>query len=190
MIIILEGHDLAGKSHIASLIKRFFIHEPVILKKPLNIIKRVAPELLESSQIELFSEFFFTSLEPFLEDQAPPVIVDRSLLSSLVFSKIYNRDYNLDYIKKYLNLKNILIVLLTVSNSECLHKRFNKRGDQFFSLQDIINIRDTYLEVYQDLKTQSLDSRIEHLDTSEFDGLNYYDKVGRLQFIKDRIYCG
>lgn len=89
-------------------------------------------------------------------------ILDRGLLSSLVYSKFFNRDINLDYVNDYIygnKSSHILIKLIYISDEE-LEKRYALRGDKIFSLNELKDIQKLYLETYEIIHSNSQNHRI------------------------------
>ena len=76
-------------------------------------------------------------------------IIDRSLMSALVYARLYKRP-NISLLEKQLrddlnNLNNRTIVLMP--DLELLGERYNKRGDEIQNWHGIIKIREAYEEV-------------------------------------------
>lgn len=164
MILIFEGHDLSGKSYFAEYMSKR--HNIPILKKPLHMLKEQNKDFLQNVEIEFFSEFFWKSIHPL--HTGGPVIVDRSLLSSMVFSVMYQRKYSLDYITDYLksNLRDFKIFLFSCDD-KTLDSRFSTRGEELFSLDEIKVIREQYKNVYASLVKNHLDHKIISIDNSD-----------------------
>lgn len=150
MIYIYEGVDLTGKSTLSN--KRALMMKIPIIKKKLEVFKTLNKEYLSTNQIEVMTQMFFESIYPLGVQY--DFILDRSLLSSLVYSKYFKRTVNLDYVYKYLFdpdlSKNIKISLIT-SNNESLKNRFETRGEKLFTLDELLFIQGLYIDTAKTL---------------------------------------
>lgn len=166
MIYIYEGVDMSGKSTLAK--KQATETGFPIIKKRLDILN-MGPDLLSSNQIELATQLFFESVFPL--GQRYDFILDRGLLSSLVYSKYFNRTVSLGYVYKYLinplNSKDIKIYLIT-ANEESLTQRFMTRGEKLFTLKAVLLIQTLYLEAAKNLIELGCD-RIQIIENNNAD---------------------
>jgi len=158
MIHIYEGVDLSGKSTLAR--KQSETEDIPIIKKKLEIFNHARKDWLVKGDIELITQMFFESIYPL--GAKYDFILDRGLLSSLVYSKFFNRDINLNYVYDYIygdKSSHILIKLIYISDEE-LEKRYALRGDKIFSLNELKDIQKLYLETYEIIHSNSQNHRI------------------------------
>lgn len=144
MIHIFEGADLVGKTSLAN--KASSELGIPIIKKRFDVFKNLK-DLLERDDIETITEMFFESIFPL--GVTYDFIIDRSLLSSLVYSKYFNRKVDLDYVYKYLftpELNEHLNITLVIANEESMKTRFIDRGEKLFILKEILIIQDIYIK--------------------------------------------
>ena len=144
MIYIYEGVDLSGKSTLSKL-KATATGIPII-KKRLEIFQHTRKEWLLGKDIELITQMFFESIFPI--GKYYDFIIDRALLSSLVYSKFFNRKVQLDYIYKYfLGVEAKYIeVNLVIANEKSLRKRYELRGESIFSMEELLIIQKLYID--------------------------------------------
>ena len=150
MIYIYEGVDLSGKSTLAN--KKAEAMNIPIIKKKLEVFKHLDKEFLSSNQIEVVTQMFFESIYPL--GKKYDFILDRSLLSSLVFSKYFERTVSLDYIYKYLftpELSQYIEIYLVTTNQKSIERRFMDRGEKLFTLKELIFLQNLYDETAKTL---------------------------------------
>lgn len=158
MIHIYEGVDLSGKSTLAK--KQSDIEDIPIIKKKLEVFNHSRKDWLVKGDIELITQMFFESIYPL--GVKYDFILDRGLLSSIVYSKFFNRDINLNYVYDYIygaKSSHILIKLIYISDEE-LEKRFALRGDKIFTLDELKDLQKIYLETYEIIHSNSQNHRI------------------------------
>jgi thymidylate kinase len=80
-------------------------------------------------------------------------LCDRFILSELIYSKYLGRKPG-ETIDDIVN-KDVYIFILWAEN-EAIIKRFNKRGDEFFKLKQIININTLFFNFYYKNHTLNL----------------------------------
>ena len=136
MIIILEGADLVGKSTLAENLSEKLGIPKTGIWIDLNHPK---PAVISVSK----------TLNQVIQNLRPDIIFDRSFMSEWVYSKIKNRqdDYLNDLIDEWGKIDNLLLVIL-YAEDDVLIKRFKIRGDQHFSITDILKANDLYQEFY------------------------------------------
>jgi len=158
MIFIFEGVDLSGKSTLAK--EQSESQNLPLVKKKLEVFNHIRKDWLVKGDIELITQMFFESIYPL--GIKYDFILDRGLLSSLVYSKFFNRDINLDYVYEYIygeKSNHILIKLIHISDDE-LEKRYNFRGDKVFSLNELKEIQKLYLDTYNVIHSSTPNHRI------------------------------
>lgn len=153
MVYIFDGSDLSGKTTLA---KEFSeIKKIPIIKKRLDLFLDKEGRFLKGDMIEKITQFFFESVIP-LKDHTD-FILDRSLISSLVYSTFFGRNLDSNYIYKYLletkYNQNIKIFLIH-TNWDSLEYRFNHRGEKLFSLGEIKEISNMYQSITKVLMNQ------------------------------------
>lgn len=178
MLYIFEGADLSGKTYLAE----GFAKEKgyPIIKKRLDILG-VDKNKLKDSEIERITHFFFESIFPLAKTSN--LILDRGLLSSLVFSKFFDRKYDLEYVYKYFldeeYAKYIKCFFIYTPNS-ILTKRIQIRDEKFFTLNEIELIQEQYQNTIQFLWLRGCDNIYKFVNdiegTSEF--FDYLEGIG------------
>ena len=100
MIIVIDGHDLSGKSTILKHFKNY-----PIIKMP--VTKEV------NNQIELCSFIFNRTIVQFKKlIKTNTIFFDRWFLSSIVYGKFFYRQFDLNYINEvYDELKKCIVYL-------------------------------------------------------------------------------
>jgi len=154
LIYIFEGSDLAGKTTKANL-----FHKQTkfpIIKKRFDILEDYKDKtILKKDKIELFSHFFFESIYPLGESY--DFIMDRALISSLVYSKFFNRKYPVNYIYDFLLSRNQFIQIYYVyADDESIRARYKSRGESFFSVEEIIIIKGLYNKIIKKLEEENV----------------------------------
>jgi thymidylate kinase len=144
MIWIYEGADLVGKTTLAKNFAKE--HDIPLIKKRLDVFNHTTDEFLRGSNIELTTQMFFESIYPL--GVKYDFVLDRGLLSSLVYSKFFNRDVKIDYIYDYLltTKSDFLIINLITANEESIKSRLQTRGEKIFGLKEILEIQDLYIK--------------------------------------------
>lgn len=158
MVHIFEGVDLSGKSTLAK--NQSESEDIPIIKKKLEIFNHARKDWLVKGDIELITQMFFESIYPL--GIKYDFILDRGLLSSLVYSKFFNRDINLDYVYEYIygRYSNYILIKLVYISEEELEKRYALRGDKIFSLDELKIIQKLYLETYNTISSNTPNHRI------------------------------
>lgn len=162
MIYIYEGVDLSGKSTLAeSHSEKMSIP---IIKKKLEVFKHTRRKWLQGPEIELITQMFFESIYPLGAQY--DFILDRGLLSSLVYSKFFNRDVDISYIYDYISgpLSQYIKIFLVFTKKDCLKERYQNRGEKIFTLEELIQIQQLYLDTYDTLKENLKDINIELIE--------------------------
>lgn len=144
MITIFEGADLVGKTTLA----REYSKENnlIVIKKDFIGLKTV--EFLKKETIELISKVFFNSIFPL--GTRFDFILDRSLLSSLVYSTFFNRNVDNSWIHKYFlddNYKHSIETFLVISDEKSISHRMEIRGEILFSIEQILQIQDLFIKI-------------------------------------------
>jgi thymidylate kinase len=146
MLIIVDGVDLSGKSTLAKMISD--IKCIPVIKKRLDILKLDKREKLNENQIEVITRFFFDSIFPLAKQY--DFVLDRGLISSLVYSKFFNRDTDIDYVYKYLFNKelnkDVQVFITYCSDENVLKSRFETRGERLFTFEEILEIQKIYMK--------------------------------------------
>lgn len=136
MLYIFDGGDLSGKTSLA----KEFANKVGIpyIKKDLEVLKYQNKAILAKDNIELIQKFFWNTIYPV--GKKYDLVIDRSLLSSLVYSIIFDRKEDLSYIYKLFKSpdysKEITLFFVT-STKESLTTRFYDRGEALFSLDEL-----------------------------------------------------
>ena len=140
MVIILEGTDLVGKSTLAKELSRELKIPQTGIWIDLNNPK---PAVISVSK----------TLKQVIKTLKPDIIFDRSFMSEWVYSKVKNRedDYINSLIKEWCEVDNLLIVILHAED-RVLVKRFENRGDKYFSIEDILMANELYKELHDFVK--------------------------------------
>ena len=152
MIYIFDGSDLTGKTTLAN---KFAKENDIpIIKKRLDIPKLNVKGKLNDNVIECYSQFFFESIYPIGTKYS--FVLDRSLLSSIVYSKFFQRNYNINYVYNYLvSERNKYITMnLVIADEEFIQKAFDKRGEQLFTVKDLLLIQDLFINTAEVLKSK------------------------------------
>ena len=150
MLIFFEGHDKSGKTTIAKALVEFLnsVGEKAAYLKDQDSYEAIKHnnEIAFCSHIGLYGSLYFKYLDPSLY-----LIVDRYVLSDIVYSTVFNR-------KTDSKINNrILDEIKSVGGMHVVCYKTNKlQQDEIFSKQD--QIRDEYLKIK--------DTNILHLDTT------------------------
>lgn len=146
MLYIFDGENLTGKTSIA----KEFAHKLNIpyIKKDLSVLKYQNREILKKDNIELIQKFFWSTIYPV--GIKYDIVIDRSILSSLAYSIIFNRKEDLGYIYALLKLENIdkfIKIFFIKTDKESLIQRYNDRGENLFSIDEIYNNQKVFEKV-------------------------------------------
>jgi thymidylate kinase len=163
LVFIFDGVDLSGKTTLA---EEFSKAKGIpIIKKKLEIFKDFNRTFLQGDNIEAITKFFFESIAPLGEKY--DFIIDRSLLSSIVYSKFFNRKFDFSYVYDYLiGPKSFNVTLFHVTLDDAsLKRRYQSRGEKFFSVEDLIQIRNLYCKTVEVLKEKG--AQIQTIDNSD-----------------------
>jgi len=157
MIYIYEGVDLAGKSTLAE--RQSKISNIPIIKKKLEVFKHHKKGWLEGPEVELITQMFFESIFPL--GVKYDFIMDRSLLSSLVYSKFFHREVKLDYIYEYLKgeKSNSIHINYVHCSDKVLQERYLDRKEILFRFEELVTIQNIYHQVVKTL----IDSGVENI---------------------------
>lgn len=151
MIHIIEGVDLAGKSTIASDLQKE-LGCPIV-KKKLGILEDYDPKFLEGVSIEVFTQMFWESIAPL--GRSCNFILDRGLISSVVYTHYYNRKYDISYIYDYIFKDNDFFKIYYVTCSDkTLLERYNTRGENYFSFNQLLLLKNIYEGTISSIITQ------------------------------------
>jgi thymidylate kinase len=145
MIYIYEGVDLAGKSTLAE--RQSKEQNIPIIKKKLEVFKHHKKGWLKGPEVELITQMFFESIFPL--GVKYDFILDRSLLSSLVYSKFFHREVKLDYIYEYLKgeKSNSIVINFVYCSEEKLYERYTDREEILFKFEELVTIQKIYHHV-------------------------------------------
>ena len=142
MILILEGADLVGKTTLAKeLSQRLCIPQTGIwidLDNP-------KPSIISVSK----------TLKLLVQNSKPDIIFDRFFISEWVYSKLNNRegDYLKDLIDEWAQVDDLFIFILFAKN-DILINRYEIRGDERFSINEILNANELYQNLYYYINNQ------------------------------------
>lgn len=173
MLIFFEGHDKSGKTTIAKALVEYLnsIGQKAVYIKDTDSYFAIKhnSEVPFCSHIGLYGSLYFPYLDPNLY-----IIVDRYVLSEIVYSKVFNRVTDDAANKEILNRVKAVHGLHIVC-----YKTNTLQEDELFAKQD--QIRDEYLKLK--------DSNILHLDTTDEDIHNELNqvlmKMNELDFAKE-----
>lgn len=150
-VIILEGHDTSGKSHIAA-----------ALSKELNIPIYKAHRSKHWWDPIVNIHYFTESVTQFIEQTGVSVILDRWMPSDFMYSKLFDRDisyrkiFELD--KRFAALNTLLIICYKDEK-----KYIDDKEDFEFVNKDMYS---KMTALYKEYADQSLITNILFLDTS------------------------
>lgn len=146
MIYIFEGVDLSGKSTKANELASK-LNIPII-KKKLDVFDNIGSDFLKSDLIERATRMFFESIYPLGKHY--DFILDRSLLSTLVYCKYFDRKFDPIYVYKYLlqpEFSQYIEVNLVIANEDSIRQRYNTRGEKLFTIEAIIELQKIYFDM-------------------------------------------
>lgn len=129
-LIILTGVDATGKSTIGQMIKDHF-------NLPLFHLEKVGSEL----EGDMINHYFMKCIN---ED----MILDRFYMEEVVYAPVY-RGYKASYIKEFekeLMEKFNVILIYTMADTEVIKQRFEDRGEDLTSPDDIEELKRRYDE--------------------------------------------
>lgn len=146
MIHIFEGVDLSGKSTKAQDLSSQ-LNIPII-KKKLDVFDNIGSDFLKSDLIERATRMFFESIYPLGKHY--DFILDRSLLSTLVYCRYFERKFDTHYVYKYLLQKEYaqhIEVNLVIADENSIRQRYNTRGEKLFKIEQIIELQKIYFDI-------------------------------------------
>lgn len=136
MIIVFEGPDGAGKT---TLLRR--IHQE------LNIPTLKMPKAHETFDdwkvLNALSENYDLLLNQ-IAWSGHNFLVDRGLLSGLVYSKVYNRHNDLEYIWRIINVNTEITYVILVGDSD---KLLARKTDEVIDPDRLVKINEAYKEL-------------------------------------------
>lgn len=145
MLYIFEGVDLVGKSTLAEMtgIK----YDIPVIKKRFDVLKDgQQKEFLNTNTIESIQKFFWLSVFPLRKKY--DIIIDRALLSSLVYGTFFNRVYDKGYIYEAL-ADPWVKVFFVFADAQSIKQRKEIRTEKFFGLEEVIRIQEIYFDVVE-----------------------------------------
>ena len=158
MLIIIEGHDKAGKTTLAER-----------LSKELNIPNfkhhRFTDKDDWNSKVDFMGEIEYNTLKH-IDFSKVDLIVDRFFMSNLLYNEYYDRGYDNSYIGniyKDFPKENVIYVNVSTPNST-LDQRYKDSPDEFIPLMQIKNLRDKYNQNYSFLKYSKMNIELINID--------------------------
>lgn len=135
MLIVIEGHDLSGKT---TLVRDLGSRFGVLAFAPWADLSASRPSLTSVSR----------TLLRLVNAHSQPVIVDRFITSELVYGRLAERPvaYVLELLDEWKEV-GLIVWQLEISEAE-LVQRHNFRGDDAHSLEELKQIRREYLDLH------------------------------------------
>jgi len=146
MVIVVEGHDLAGKSTLTEALS-MYTQFPILNNRSYKFSNEAEHHKLIDFKANVEYNFFLMNIKLF-----PSLIIDRFIISNIVYPKIYKRNYDYSYMKKEdwkdIDLK---LVFVAIEDEKIIEERLRKRGDFLdLNLQKIVALREAYKEAFKE----------------------------------------
>ena len=149
---MIEGADLSGKTTIVEKLVR------ATGFKSFDWFSKILKERHFKTwmdHIDLVAEVEYHCLK---QCQGLNLILDRSIISSIIYNRLYERNYDTSYIN-FDDFKNVYYVYISV-DKDTLLKRINERYEDEIIKEKILKIR----QAYEDFFKKEMNKQYLHLD--------------------------
>jgi len=159
MIIVIEGADLVGKTTV---INRLVSEIPNSIPVKLNVVIG----LDRNCVADIERAINLTAYSLMSKDEGKVWLVDRFIISALVYSNFLNRPSKLSV--EDIKARKYAIIILG-ADEHILVKRFKERDDKHFSIGDILLLNKLFFNFY--FKNQLKITNLHYLKNNDQDQL-------------------
>jgi len=153
MIIIIEGTDRSGKSHVAAELSKI----TGIPRLQWDGVRNLGIKDLHNSVLAITSKLSADIILSFLKIHKEDLILERGPFCDIVYSKVFNRPCLLKQRSLEARYKDFvkLYVLLVCSEKE-LRRRFKRAPDKYVTADQAIEIQKEYLKFFEKSKLRKV----------------------------------